>query len=116
MSTNHFAIECACRISYRAQQTKTQHLVILTHPDDSGCVRRYIAGSLPPGSTNTGAVWTTPDGRTVSIKRYTDAVPEYDHGFSLEVCNGGRSMTRDDHKHIQRWREGGPQPLPLVAP
>ena len=116
MSANHFAVDCACRMAAKAQENNTRHLVILTHPEDSDDVRRYVVGGLPLGSTSTGAVWTTPDGHTVSIKRYTDPVPEYPHSFALEVCNGGRSMTKDDHNNLQRWQESGPQPLPFVAP
>ena len=114
--SNQFAIDCACRVTHKASEADIKHLVILTCSKDSGDVRKHIAGALPAGSTNTGAVWTTPDGHTVSIKRYSAPVPAYTRGFTMEVCNGGRPMTQENQRNVQRWRSTSPAPIPFVAP
>tara|TARA_Y100000389_G_scaffold200614_1_gene241410 strand:+ start:191 stop:535 length:345 start_codon:yes stop_codon:yes gene_type:complete len=107
------AIDCA----YRAlAETTSRNIVILTHPEDSSSVGKGVAGALPPGSVCTGSVWKTPDGRTIAIKRYTDPVPTYKDSYKLMVCNGGRHMTQEDGQNLDRWRAGGPSPVPFVAP
>lgn len=113
------AIDCAHRALEDEAKIKSntpRNIVILTHPEQAASVSKGIAGALPSGSVCTGAVWKTPNGNTVSIKRYTDPVPKYTDNFKLLVCNGGRPMTREDGKNIDRWRAGGPSPVPFVAP
>lgn len=111
------AIACVYRaMEQEVESGNARNMIILTHPEDSASVGKSIAGLLPPGSVCTGSVWTSPDGRTLSIKRYTDPVPDYKTDYKMVVCNGGRAMTREDGKNLDRWRAGGPSPIPIVAP
>jgi len=111
------AIDCAYRaLEDEAKNNTSSNIVILTHPEQAASVSKGIAGALPSGSVCTGSVWKTPQGNTVSIKRYTDSMPNYTESYKLLVCNGGRPMTREDGKNIDRWRAGGPSPVPFVAP
>ncbi len=106
------SIEC---VYLTLKETTARNTIILTHPDDTLTVGKGVAGALPPGSVCTGSVWKTPDGRMVSIKRYSDPVPTYKDSYKLMVCNGGRPMTREDGQNLDRWRAGGPPPVPFVA-
>jgi hypothetical protein len=109
-------LTCVYKELRQTQGDAARNTVILTHPDDAVSVGAGLAGMVPTGSVCTGSVWTSPDGRTLSVKRYTDPVPAYKNTFKLLVCNGGRHMTREDGENLDRWRAGGPSPIPLVAP
>ena len=112
---NRIATECACRLT-RGALHANQNLVILTSASDSDAVRRAVGSVLPPGSTSTGAVWLTPTGQQVSVKRYSDVRPNYHQKTSVEVCNGGRVLTKQEAQHVQRWYESGSEVVPFVGP
>ena len=112
---NRIATECACRLTRGALHDANQNLVILTSASDSDAVRRAVGSVLPPGSTSTGAVWLTPTGQQVSVKRYSDARPDYHQKTSVEVCNGGRVLTKQEARHVERWYEGGSEVVPFVG-
>ena len=63
MNDHHHATSCACRIARNALRKKVRQLVLLTSSEDVGEVRRVLGSVLPDGSTCTGSVWRTPDGR-----------------------------------------------------
>ena len=112
---NRIATECACRLT-RGALREDKNLVILTSASDSDVVRRAVGSVMPPGSTSTGAVWLTPTGKQVAVKRYTDPRPSYHMKTGIEVCNGGRVLTRQEAQHVERWHEGGSQVVPFVGP
>jgi hypothetical protein len=109
------ATECACRITTNAMREGVDHLVILTSSQDSDAVRRAVGTTMPEGSTSTGSVWVAPDGQRVSVKRYGDAPPNYTHRVTLDICNGGRGLSRMEVSNVERWYGGSPSPLPFVG-
>ena len=109
------ATECACRITSNAIREGVDHLVILTSSQDSDAVRRAVGTTMPEGSTSTGSVWVAPDGQRVSVKRYGDVPPDYPHRVTLNICNGGRELSRVEVSNVGRWHEGAPAPLPFVG-
>lgn len=109
---NRIAIDCACRLTREALRSDAD-LVILASERDSDTLRRAVGTVLPEGSTNTGAVWTTPEGKMVSVKRYGDARPDYRRRPAVRVCNGGRVLSRQETQHVERWYEG--KAIPFVG-
>lgn len=112
---NRIATECACRTALSALNEGVDHLVILTSSVASAAVRRSVGSVMPPGSTSTGAVWRAPGGQCVSVKRYQDTEPEYPGRIRLNICNGGKVLSRAEAEHVKRWRSGGPAPISIVG-
>jgi hypothetical protein len=112
---NRIATECACRLTEDALHKGTDHLVILTSMSDSDAVRRAVGTMMPHGSTSTGAVWTAPTGHKVSVKRYGDQRPVYRHSVSMNVCNGGRVISKQEAQDVERWYEGGSKVVPFMG-
>jgi len=111
---NRIAIECACRLTRNALERQEHHLVILTSDQDSDAVRRAVGTVMPEGSTSTGAVWTTPGGDHISVRRYSDERPNYERRVSMNICNGGRSVSKKEALHVERWYDG-PAPIPFMG-
>lgn len=110
---NRIATECACRLTHESLRRGNNHLVILTSAADSDAVRRAVGTAMPHGSTSTGAVWTAPSGKRVSIKRYGDACPSYQGRPAVRVCNGGRVLSKQEAQDVGRWYEG--KAIPFVG-
>lgn len=109
-----YARDCACRNVSRGMKHGLRRMVVLTAPEDSEIVRKGLAAVMPEDSRCTGASWTAPDGTVASVYRYDEPLPKLDTPFALFVCNGGRVLTQEDSKNVQRWRDTGPDPLPFV--
>jgi len=116
MNDHHHATSCACRIARNALRKSVRQLVLLTSSEDVTEVRKVLGSVLPDGSSCTGSVWRTPDGRTFSVKRYEDPVPAYRGSVGVVVCNGGRVLTTEETDHVKRWRKAATQPLSFVGP
>lgn len=112
---NRIAIECACRLTQTALRSGNSHLVILTSATDSDAVRRAVGTVMPDGSTSTGAVWTSPTGDQVSVRRYEDQRPAYTHSVTVNVCNGGRVVSKQESQDVERWYEGGSKVVPFMG-
>jgi hypothetical protein len=112
---NRIAIECACRLTQAALHSGTDHLVILTSATDSDAVRRAVGTVMPHGSTSTGAIWTSPTGDQVSVRRYGDQRPAYTHSVTMNICNGGRVVSKQESQDVERWYEGGSKVVPFMG-
>jgi len=110
-----YASDCACRIVEKSLERGDPHVVILTPSVSSGVVRQEVGAVLPPGSSCTGAVWRTPTGQLVSIKRFEDPVPAYERPFLMEVCNGGAALTDEERAHVLRWQEARAGAVPVLG-
>jgi hypothetical protein len=112
---NRIATECACRLTEDALHKGIDHLIILTSAMDSDAVRRAVGTVMPHGSTSTGAIWTSPTGDRVSVKRYGDHRPAYQHRVSMNICNGGRVISKQEAQDVERWYEGGSKVVPFMG-
>lgn len=100
--------ECACRLldEYRSDTSRMKRpLVILTDTNDLADVRKIVGGSMPLGSECHGAGWKDSSGRSISVRKYSDPVPDFQGDFILAVCNGGQPYSERDRKDMKRWRK-----------
>lgn len=79
------------------------HIVFLVRPSDLSDTHKALAGTLPFGSTCSGVLWLTPDGKRVSVKTFDDLVPKYPTEVVLIVCGGGKLLTQEECLHVDRW-------------
>lgn len=102
------AQECVCRVLDDKREDDTREdrpFVILTGEDTVKEVAHMVGASMPEGSECFGSAWRSPTGEIVSVKRYSEPVPEFPTGFDLAVCNGGREYTSDERRDLKRWRD-----------
>jgi hypothetical protein len=109
------AADRACALVEEVLHDNGTHLVLLTSTAYSFEVRQQVGAVLPPGSTCTGAVWRTPSGQVVSIKRFLDTIPAYEHPFRLEVCNGGVALDEVEVEHVMLWEAAQARTVPILG-
>ena len=90
---NRIATECACRLTEDALHKGIDHLIILTSAMDSDAVRRAVG----------------------TVKRYGDHRPAYQHRVSMNICNGGRVISKQEAQDVERWYEGGSKVVPFMG-
>lgn len=97
--------DCVCRTIHHKEKGSTRPLVFLTPESELKYVRNTVAATLTRASCY-GSSWRDQHGRVISVKAYSDPIPEYPGGFDLKVCNGGQSHTPQEVEWLERWRDG----------
>ena len=97
--------DCVRSSVYEAQKPGDSTTVILTSSETLPHVHRMVSAHMPRNAKCRNGVWTMRNGRSVTVKRYDEIVPNYSRTVDLCVCNDGDNLTPDEVDHVRRWRE-----------